>query len=273
MSFRERVYMRIVEPYSFPKIEFAHIYKTERYSNNFIPVPDMIEITHLEEGNLSIIAEGIQYEAQKGDIICFLRNSYLKIWSTEFHCHHTVCATLKWKETDGFSKGFILPFIVKSQKGTDEIQKAVDDFIYTIQLQEYGSVRASVRFLDILCKIDSVSRNSDNISLPSETLYAERAKKYIYQHIHDSITLSDVSGSLGISAGYLCGIFKNEYGISLMKYVNKTKLESIKKLMDNENVRLYEAATIFGYKNANYVSFLYKKIFGRNITDKPSMAP
>ena len=58
-----------------------------------------------------------------------------------------------------------------------------------------------------------------------------------------------------------------------MRYVNKTKLESIKKLMDNENVRLYEAATIFGYKNANYVSFLYKKIFGRNITDKPSMVP
>ena len=40
--------------------------------------------------------------------------------------------------------------------------------------------------------------------------------------------------------------------------------------MEKENLKLYEASQLFGYSDANYVSFLYKKMFGRNITDKPN---
>jgi YesN/AraC family two-component response regulator len=37
--------------------------------------------------------------------------------------------------------------------------------------------------------------------------------------------------------------------------------------MERENLRLYEAATRYGYTDANYVSRLYKRYFGKNITD------
>ena len=38
--------------------------------------------------------------------------------------------------------------------------------------------------------------------------------------------------------------------------------------MANENIHLYEAALIYGYKDPNYVSSLHKKLFGYNITEK-----
>ena len=73
---------------------------------------------------------------------------------------------------------------------------------------------------------------------------------------------------LKITPAYLCRIFKKVHGSSLMKYVNKTKLEGIRNLMASENIHLYEAAQLFGYQDANYVSSLYKKLFGYNITEK-----
>ena len=40
--------------------------------------------------------------------------------------------------------------------------------------------------------------------------------------------------------------------------------------MEKENRKLYEAAQLMGYSDAAYVSHLYKKTFGRSITNKPS---
>ena len=40
--------------------------------------------------------------------------------------------------------------------------------------------------------------------------------------------------------------------------------------MDNLNLNLYEAAAMYGDKDPNYVSRLYKELFGYNITDEES---
>ena len=61
--------------------------------------------------------------------------------------------------------------------------------------------------------------------------------------------------------------------MTVMRYVNTLKLENIKTLMDNANLKLYEAAAIYGYSDPNYVSRLYKQLFGYNISEKPKLHP
>ena len=78
---------------------------------------------------------------------------------------------------------------------------------------------------------------------------------------------------LDISPEYLCAIFKKTEGITIMRYINKHKLEGIKTLMEQTNLHLYEAAGLYGYSDPNYVSRLYKQLFGYNITDKPMFHP
>ena len=55
--------------------------------------------------------------------------------------------------------------------------------------------------------------------------------------------------------------------ISLIKYVNTLKLKGVYALMKKEGFRLYEASAAYGYSDPNYVSTLYKRMFGQNITD------
>ena len=54
---------------------------------------------------------------------------------------------------------------------------------------------------------------------------------------------------------------------NMLKYVNTAKLEAVKALMEKERLRLWEAAALFGFSDPNYVSRLYKRYFGKNITD------
>jgi YesN/AraC family two-component response regulator len=57
--------------------------------------------------------------------------------------------------------------------------------------------------------------------------------------------------------------------MTLIRYVNLHKLTDIKNLLEKENLPMYKVAEMYGYSDANYVSTLYKKIFGRNITSLP----
>jgi len=77
-----------------------------------------------------------------------------------------------------------------------------------------------------------------------------------------------VAEHLSISPEYLCYVFKKATGISVMKYTNMTKLHAMRNLMEKENLYLYEAASLFGYSDPNYVSRLFRKLFGFNITNR-----
>ena len=88
-----------------------------------------------------------------------------------------------------------------------------------------------------------------------------------------SITQKSVAQYLSITPEYLCSVFKKVEGISFQKYVNYEKLEAIKNLIEKEQAHLYEAATLFGYSDPNYVSRLFKKYYGYNITDKQNRYP
>ena len=109
--------------------------------------------------------------------------------------------------------------------------------------------------------------------LPSEELYTKRAKEYIQNHLRQPITQKSVAEYLSISPEYLCAVFKKTEGMTLINYVNTEKLTAIKHLMEKEHVHLYQAAVLFGYGDPNYVSRLFKKYFGYNITDKQNRHP
>ena len=87
-------------------------------------------------------------------------------------------------------------------------------------------------------------------------------------NLRSPITQKSVAQYLSITPEYLCSVFKKVEGISFQKYVNYEKLEAIKNLIEKEQVYLYEAAAMFGYSDPNYVSRLFKKYYGYNITDQ-----
>lgn len=264
--------MNFIEILSLPNVSFSHIYKADAYTNHFPIIENFLEISYIADGSLNIEVENEKIRAQKGDVLCLNYNKKISVSSDDYHCHHTIGVKVDCKFSND-QHGLYLPNITLAKNHTEKICCLIDDFIHNHIVYKESKILGVTKFLELLCTIDKCNRKIKNFNLPSELLYIKRAKSYIQKNIHTHITQNSIANHLGISPEYLCNIFKKTEGTTIIKYINKLKLESIKSLMDNTNLPLYEAATIYGYNDPNYVSRLYKQIFGCNITDKLPLYP
>ncbi len=251
-----------------PEICFAHAYSASNYRNTFKENRETVEVTFVAEGELTLRKGGSEWHAGPGDILCLIHDEDYEIFSLGYHAHRTVCARVDWVETES-ENGLVLPAVTPAGEGTEAVCRLIDDLIWSPYRHEGTAVRGGAAFLEILSRIDAIGREKSR-RMPEGELLVRRAKRYIYRNLDRPITQREIAAHLGITPQYLCNIFRQAEGKSLIRYVNTAKLKGIEALMEKEHIRLYEAARRFGYQDANYVSGLYKKIFGRNITDRPS---
>ena len=261
-------FMQTYEIKTLPCVKFAHVYHADTYFNTLLKQEDSMEISYISEGSVAIEYNGQDYVANKGDIL-FIPYEYdhIKIKAYSYHEHHTVFANLKWSLQNNIN-GLYLPLITPAYLSTRSAANIIDQLIRDQLIFKESNSKGAAKFLELLCEIDQCNRKQTELNLPSEVLYTQHAKRYVQTHLHLPITQKSVAQYLSITPEYLCYVFKKVEGIPFQKYVNYEKLEAIKNLMENEPTHLYEAAALFGYSDPNYVSRLFKKYYGYNITDK-----
>ena len=265
--------MQTYEIETLPRVKFAHVYHADTYFNTLLKREDSMEITYISEGSIAIEYKGKEYVANKGDIV-FLPydQEQINIKAFAYHEHHTVFANLRWSRQDDIN-GLCLPLVTPERFNTRSAAAIIDQLIRNQLIFKESKTKGASKFLELLCEIDQCNRKQTELNLPSEVLYTQHAKKYVQTNLHIPITQRSVAQYLSITPEYLCSVFKKVEGISFQKYVNYEKLEAIKNLMEKEPVHLYEATALFGYTDPNYVSRLFKKYYGYNITDKQNRHP
>ena len=97
-------------------------------------------------------------------------------------------------------------------------------------------------------------KNKDAI-LPAIELIHKR-----YQS--ESLSISELAKSCGISENYFRIIFKNIYGTSPQKYINSLKIAHFKELLASGLCSISEAAEMSGYTDLCYFSRAFKKAEG-----------
>ena len=261
--------MKKLQLHSLPVYAFAHIHKADHYHHTIPSNHTRLEVSYLAEGSLTVETSEGKVELRKGDISCF--HSSAMIHTDSYHCHHTVCAGVEWQFSD--SPGhLLLPSVTPACAATKEIEELIDQFIYQTYLYENSPEKAACDFLQILCKIDQCNRKFEEQDNSGSSILVSRAKKYIHRNLYVPLTQKEVAAHLNITPGYLCSIFRRSEHISVMKYINMLKLKQVRELMEARGMKLYEAAALLGYSDPNYVSALYKKTFGHNITNPPNLS-
>ena len=262
--------MRAVEIESMPRIKFAHTYSAASYDNLLPKKHDCIEVTFIAEGTLHLTYQGERYTANAGDIICLpYCGSEIHVFTESFHTHHTVLAELRWSTLQNDLHGLYLPLVTPASRKTKAAKEMIEQLIHDPLTFKESMTKGAAIFLNLLCEIDRCNRSIGKQDIPSEAVYARRAKEYIQKNIHAPITQKEVAEYLSVTPEYLCHVFKKSEGVSLIRYCNTEKLQAIRALMEKEQIHLYEASALFGYSDPNYVSRLFKKYYGYHITKKP----
>ncbi|MBB2480541.1 response regulator [Bacillus sp. APMAM] len=92
--------------------------------------------------------------------------------------------------------------------------------------------------------------------------YLLKAKEYITEHFHKTITLEEVAEYVELSPFHFSKLFKEKYGVNFIDYVTDLRIEQAKKEMLNTNKSLKEICFSVGYKDPNYFSRVFKKKTG-----------
>jgi two-component system response regulator YesN len=85
---------------------------------------------------------------------------------------------------------------------------------------------------------------------------------YIKAHYMEDISLDILADKLNISSSYLSSYFKEKTGVNFVDFVNKFRIQKVKKLLLNKDIRIFDAAAQVGYQNLNSFNRMFKKFSG-----------
>lgn len=88
------------------------------------------------------------------------------------------------------------------------------------------------------------------------------AKEHIMSRYADHLTLPDLAQSVGISEYRLKEGFKNIYGKTVFQFLSDYRLEMARKLLDDGDLKVSEAAYQIGYHNPSHFIAAFRKKFG-----------
>lgn len=86
--------------------------------------------------------------------------------------------------------------------------------------------------------------------------------RYIDEHYNEEIGLNELADMAGVNPAYLSMLFKDEVGMSYVKYLTKMRMEKAKELL-LEGKKVVEVSELVGYSNYRYFCDIFKKRTGK----------
>lgn len=145
---------------------------------------------------------------------------------------------------NGVSKGALHPLY---NKFYDRIQGVAD--LTELQALEISMVTA---YFNILINDIQVT---DNFMI-------NKMLQYIHINIENHLSLEQLAGDLNISVGYASDCFKKNMGVSVMRYVQKIKIDRAKNLLLSTDKSILYIGILLGFYDQSHFSRAFKAIVG-----------
>lgn len=86
--------------------------------------------------------------------------------------------------------------------------------------------------------------------------------EYIYNHIHDRITIEDLAAYTDLSPSYLSRLFKKELGISVSDYIREKKIDKAQNLLKYSDFTPVEIANYLSFSSQSHFIQTFEKLVG-----------
>lgn len=107
---------------------------------------------------------------------------------------------------------------------------------------------------------------SDDPSRNTKKLVKE-AVQYIAEHYDKQIGLNDLAQRVYVTPAHFSKVFKEEMGLTFVKWLNQYRVEEAKKLLKTTWLKTYEIAEKVGFQDYKYFSTIFKKYTGYSPRD------
>lgn len=256
-----------------PKIGFAHHFYAENYSFTRKKRENTMEIVYVKEGDLEIALGEKNMLAPKGSVFVFMRSLPFAIntkkGSQHAHCTVQLISDFNFEiartkeEIPSDFKGLIMPVITPPGKTAEAIKKKLCTIVSDISVsREKNGFSSSLCALGMLEDIHSKFKSEFLHNMQTSSILCYKIKKYISEHLCESLSLADISKSMGKTSIYLNSVFKKETGTTIGQYINSEKTRLVAELMLNKGLPFKKACESAGISDISYGYRVFKKQMG-----------
>ncbi|WP_164821325.1 response regulator transcription factor [Paenibacillus koleovorans] len=101
---------------------------------------------------------------------------------------------------------------------------------------------------------------STNQSVKAEI---QKACEYIHNNYMHNITLNKMAAMTHLSPSYFRFLIKQHTGVSLINYLNNTRIANAKKLLLEPDIKVYDVAEMTGFSSIPYFNRTFKSLSGK----------
>ncbi|MDR1060694.1 MAG: AraC family transcriptional regulator [Clostridiales bacterium] len=101
---------------------------------------------------------------------------------------------------------------------------------------------------------------------PKQQRECIHVKRYIDDHFKEKITLEQLAKLVHLNKFHLAHIFRKEYGVSPISYLNVKRIEESRFLLSDTNHSVSQIANVLGFSSPNYFSQCFAKMAGMSPT-------
>lgn len=216
-------------------------------------------------GSGTLVYDGVTYTLKRGDcafIDCMHPYAHAPsptdLWSLQWI--HFFGSTMPYIYTKYTDRGGRPVFTPSDQSSFSEIMSDMlsiagsDDYIRDMKLNE--------KIASLLTLIMSESWHPDNSRIGTKRQSLQAIKTYLDDHYTEKISLDFLSKHFFINKYYLTRVFREQYGITILSYLDHVRVSHAKHLLRFSELTLENIGRTVGIDEPGYFSRLFKKVEG-----------
>jgi AraC-like DNA-binding protein len=90
----------------------------------------------------------------------------------------------------------------------------------------------------------------------------EKINRYVREHLHQAVTISDIAQELGYSVSHLRAVFRDRLGVSLGRYMRESRLSEAAQLLQTSDFNVSEIGERCGFESLYAFSRAFRKAYG-----------
>jgi mannose-6-phosphate isomerase-like protein (cupin superfamily) len=198
------------------------------------------EVLYVEKGSISYLIDDEEYIINPGDLILIpphtehrllkfttdISSRYILLFSEKFLNKYSTHNTklLKVFERATEEKKYILSILEKDKFTLEKLLKNTSNIMLS---EGFGmDIEYISKFLKTIIIINGISIEKSDELAHNNSAIVNKITKFITLNIANKILIEDIANHLALSVSRVSHIFKEETGISILKYINKNITEN-----------------------------------------------
>lgn len=245
---------------------------------NYVEKHDFCELCYVEKGEIDLLIENDVKRATQNELVFIEPNathSYLSSNGNEnkvfVMCFECASSTLKALSEINFTTDEECQHCIKKiiEESSKTFKTNKNDQLEIISSPNFGGYQAIILQLEYLL-ITLLRRISSNKTSPVVFLNEKNfqrdlvniIREYLENNVKMKISLNNICKKFNYSRSYICKIFKEQTGETLISYFCNLKIEEAKKLLAQTNLPASKISEILAFSEAKYFAYVFKKIVG-----------